>query len=251
MKKIALAISGLDPSGGAGLLLDARVFADHDVYATGVVSVLTEQSPSGLMSTLPVAPDFLERQLRRLLSEVPVLAIKIGALGSVEVAQAVAAVLGTTPVPVVLDPVLNASSGAPLIEDVSGVDLLLPFATLVTPNIPEAQALTGVTIEDSASMIDAAMMLLERGPQAVLIKGGHLLGDPVDLYYDGEQTVETSSPRIPGDPVRGTGCALSSAIAAWLCHGHKPLAATGLAQAYVREKIRMARPVGAGKRIMP
>jgi hydroxymethylpyrimidine/phosphomethylpyrimidine kinase len=229
-----LVIAGLDPSGGAGLIADVRTLAEHGVGALGVVTALTEQGHDGVRATNPVDADLVGRQVRAALDGEPVDAVKIGMLGRAATARAVAAALAAAaPVPVVLDPILRASSGAVLLadDDTGGaraaLAALLPLVTLVTPNAVEAARLCDAA--PPATLVEAAALaaaLRARGARAVLLKGGHLPeaaapGEVVDLLDDGRGApVLLRGPRQEG--AHGTGCALASAVAAGLAIG-RPL----------------------------
>ncbi|HJZ85306.1 MAG TPA: bifunctional hydroxymethylpyrimidine kinase/phosphomethylpyrimidine kinase [Polyangia bacterium] len=241
LRPVVLVISGLDPTGGAGLLLDVRVLAEHDVYAAGVVSALTDQDTSGVYSVGTVPPAVVEQQIQRVLADLKVAAVKIGMLGSTQVAAAVARALAATQAPLVLDPVLRATGGgAALLDDPAALDPLIRRATLVTPNLDEANSFGGPA------------GLRARGARAVLVKGGHRTGGDqiVDRFIDGKHVVESAFPRIPGGEVHGTGCALASSIAAHLARGARLAEAVALAQAYVRDKIAGAQKLGRGSRII-
>src|SRR5262245_48714331 len=239
-RPVVLAISGLDPSGGAGLLLDARVLGEHDVYPAGVATALTDQDSNAVYSIGTVPPAVVEQQIRRVLADLPVAAIKIGMLGKAPIADAVARALEGTRISVVLDPILKSSGGSlRLLDEPTALDPLLRRARIVTPNTDEAAALGGPTA------------LFARGVQALLIKGGDRPGELViDRFLDGKHVVETAAPRIAGGPVHGTGCALSSSIAAHLSRGTTLADAVALAQAYVRGKIQESQRLGHGQRLI-
>src|SRR5215467_817180 len=167
-RPVVLAISGLDPSGGAGLLLDVRVLAEHDVYPAGVATALTDQDSTSVYSIGTVPPTVVEQQIRRVLADFPVAAIKIGMLGTASIVSAVAHALEGTPVSVVLDPILKSSGGGVrLLDDPAALDPLLRRARIVTPNADEVAALGGPTA------------MFARGAQALLVKGGDRPGELV------------------------------------------------------------------------
>ena len=239
----ALAIAGSDPSGGAGLQADLRAFAAVGVAGWSAVSALTVQNTHGVQAVHPVPADQLRAQLAAVLADVAPGAVKIGMLGGAEQVAAVAEKLAGRGLTVVLDPVLASSGGVPLL-DAAGRELLLarllPLCTLVTPNLDEAAALTGET--DPAR---AARALLARGAGAVLIKGGHAPGAPVDQLYHADGTVETfAGERVVTPHTHGTGCALSAAVAAHLTRGVDLPAAVAAAKALLTDGLR--RPVVAG-----
>lgn len=225
--RVALTIAGSDPSGGAGIQADLATFAGLSTYGTAVLTGLTAQSTHGVTGIHPVPAAFVTQQLDTLLDDVTVHAAKTGMLGSVDVVRAVVAVLSRRPVgPLVVDPVMVATSGDQLIDD-DAVDAvrtaLLPIADLVTPNVPEAARLLHVeparTVDD---LRDQAEALLALGPGAALVKGGHLareLGEGVDVLavreQDGTTSVHVSRrPLVATSNTHGTGCTLSAALAA-------------------------------------
>jgi hydroxymethylpyrimidine/phosphomethylpyrimidine kinase len=237
---VALVIAGLDPSGGAGLLLDTRVMTEQGVYAAGVVTALTEQDTRSVHAVKPVDDVLVAHQIGRVASDLKVAAVKIGMLGSAKVARAVLSGLAGVRAPIVLDPILRSSSGVALLDDPAALDPLIARATLVTPNVEEAQQLGGVE------------GLARRGAKAVLWKGGHGTGDVVvDRLVDEHGEQEFSGPRVPGgEDVHGTGCALASAIAAQLARGVNLREACRIATNFVRAKIAAAQPLGRGARVI-
>ncbi|MCZ2858850.1 bifunctional hydroxymethylpyrimidine kinase/phosphomethylpyrimidine kinase [Blastococcus sp. VKM Ac-2987] len=220
MTPTALTVAGSDPSGGAGIQADLKTFSALGAYGTAVLTALTAQNTHGVTGIHPVPAGFVGEQLRTLLDDVEVHATKLGMLGSAAVVREVAAVLAERrPGPVVCDPVMVATSGDRLIDDdaVAAVRTdLLPVADLVTPNVPEAAALLGTApAGDVDGMHAQARALLELGPGAVLIKGGHLGGEEsVDVLATAAGTAVTRRPRVRTAATHGTGCTLSSAIAA-------------------------------------
>ncbi|KGH48435.1 hydroxymethylpyrimidine kinase [Modestobacter caceresii] len=217
---VALTVAGSDPSGGAGIQADLKTFSALGVYGTAVLTALTAQNTRGVTGVHPVPADFVGAQLATLLDDVTVHATKLGMLGTADVVRTVAAALADRPGgPVVCDPVMVATSGDRLIS-VEAVDAvrtdLLPVTDLLTPNVPEAAALLDVapatTVEELAPQ---ARALLEMGPAAVLLKGGHLGGDEsVDVLATAAGVLETRRPRVATTSTHGTGCTLSSALAA-------------------------------------
>ena len=238
-----LVIAGTDSSGGAGLSRDLRVLADHKVHAIPVVTAVTAQTNASVHGIWTVPPAIIRQQLRTALDTVSFGAVKIGMLGSRDTVETIAAgIPAREEVPIVLDPVLAASSGGELL-DTAGAEalraLLLPKVTLLTPNIPEAAALLSErAATDEHTLIKQAERLLRTGPRAVLIKGGHATGpECADLLvtYDGE-IVRLTLARS-ATTARGTGCALSSAIAAGLARGLALADACRLAKRYVVEEL--------------
>ncbi|HZP41672.1 MAG TPA: bifunctional hydroxymethylpyrimidine kinase/phosphomethylpyrimidine kinase [Candidatus Binatia bacterium] len=248
---VALTIAGSDPSGGAGLQADLKTFAALDVWGAAVVAALTAQNTCGVRACADVAPAFVGAQLDAVLDDLPVAAVKTGMLARAAVVDVVAEGLGARRprLPLVVDPVLVATSGDALAEPALAARLaerLLPLATVVTPNLAEAEALTGLRATTPAAMRDAARALVDRGARAALVTGGHLAGDPCDVLFDGAAFHDLVAPRIPLAPTHGTGCTLSAAIAAGLARGLDLLAAVAEAKAFVGRALAAATPVGRG-----
>jgi hydroxymethylpyrimidine kinase/phosphomethylpyrimidine kinase len=223
-----LLCSGLDPSGGAGLLLDARIAVEVGARPLGVITAHTVQSSAGVTAVQPMDPEVLEAQLSLLLGDVEVAAVKLGMLGSQAVAEVVGEALARVAGPVVWDPVLAPSRGRVAMYDGSvaaAFTALRPSLTLLTPNAMEAGLLSGLEVRTIADALAAALRLRDLADCAVLVKGGHLLdgsdAQSVDLLlpHHGEP-VQLAGPRLPGgEHVHGTGCALASSIAARLALG--------------------------------
>ncbi len=219
----ALTIAGSDPSGGAGLQADIAVLTRHGVRAAAVPTLLTVQTRRQVRSVAPIDPGLVDAQLAAVLEDGPIAAAKCGALGSAGIVQIIAARLAATTFPLVVDPVLVSSSGAPLLDD-DGVrvlvERLVPRATLLTPNAIEAARLTGLEVRDRDDASRAGRALLALGPRAVLVKGGHLAGEEraVDVLVDARGEVAIEGPRGKAS-AHGTGCALSASIAARLARG--------------------------------
>ncbi len=245
-----LVISGLDPSGGAGFLVDARVAEREGLRTVGVVSALTEQTTMGVRAVHSPGAELISAQLGALLSDVQVVAGKIGLLADEECVAAIADPLALTGAPVVWDPILfSGGGGTPLYHgDVRrAFEILADHIALVTPNLVEAEALVGFEVDSVAAMRRAAQTVAERGV-ACLVTGGHLAGDRlVDvLCAPGGAPVELTAERLPdGENVHGTGCALSTAIACRLARGDSLEAACAGGGAFVRSCL--AHPVRAGR----
>ncbi|MEP6801035.1 MAG: bifunctional hydroxymethylpyrimidine kinase/phosphomethylpyrimidine kinase [Acidobacteriota bacterium] len=242
---VALTIAASDSGGGAGIQADLAAFAAHGVYGISVVTAGTAQNTRGILGVEPFSPRFLSQQMDAVIPDFRPLAVKIGALVDAKRLRAVVAGLCRHSLSnVVLDPVLAAKDGTPLL-DPAAVPLLrralLPLCDLVTPNIPEAETLTGILIRNESDRRLAAGILADAGPRAVLIKGGHARGSTVtDLLFDGRRFLEFEHPRLSSRARHGTGCTLSAAIAANLALG-KPLDAS------VRDAIRyLERAIEAG-----
>jgi hydroxymethylpyrimidine kinase/phosphomethylpyrimidine kinase len=246
-----LVCSGLDPSGGAGFIADTRVIAELGGRPCGVVTALTVQNTTGVSGSHPCDPEIIGHELAFLLTDVEVKAVKIGMLGSLDIARAIADALQLSAARVVWDPVLLASRGdTPLLEASYGdvMHVLKPHLTLVTPNKRELLMLTGLPTDSLATAEVAAYELAKRLATAVLLKGGHFDGDDsVDvLVQPGGQRDELRGARVQGgEHVHGTGCALSSAIATHFAHGRDLVEACTLAKQYVANLI--AHPMQPGR----
>jgi hydroxymethylpyrimidine/phosphomethylpyrimidine kinase len=235
--KTALSIAATDPTAGAGAAADLKTFGAFGVYGYVAVTAVTVQSRGAVLDMRPVPADVVEAQIRAVGR---VDALKVGVVATAENARAVAAAIRGLGVPVVLDPVLSSSGGVPLLGPGGREALLgelLPACTLVTPNLAEASALTGEPVRTRADMERAAARLSALGPGAVLVKGGHLQGDPADLLWSAGRARWLEGERIAVD-LHGSGCALSSAIAAGLALGRDLADAVGAARAYVTELLR-------------
>jgi hydroxymethylpyrimidine/phosphomethylpyrimidine kinase len=246
--RTALTIAGSDPTGGAGLQADLKVFKTFDVCGLSVVSAVTAQNTEGVNSVFPVDKKAFEKQLRVLLQDIRPHALKTGMLYSEWAVQTVGEQLKEFSLTnLVIDPVTVSSSGISLAD--SGTldsirEMLFPLARVITPNIYEASVLTGVKIEGRKSMEDAAMALKEMGPGVVVITGGHLDETALDLYYDGGfQSIEDK--KIPGE-FHGTGCAFSAAVTALLALDFSPSESVRRAKEFVGNAIRKASHPGRG-----
>ena len=253
MTPIALTIAGSNSSGGAGIQADLKTFSALGVYGASAITALTAQNTQGVEAVLVVPPDFVARQIKVVAKDLKVGAVKIGMLATSEVIEAVAEALETLPgVPVVLDPVMVAASGDILLDEDAIATLrtvLLPRATLITPNLPEAaKLLDSDQAKDERAMSDQAAALRRLGAKAVLVKGGHAAGaEAVDLLLDGEGELRLAAPRVATGNTHGTGCTLSSAIAAELAKGASLRDAVARAKAYVTAAIAAADQLGIGE----
>jgi hydroxymethylpyrimidine/phosphomethylpyrimidine kinase len=246
---VALTIAGSDPSGGAGIQADLKTFHQFGVYGEAVITLLTVQNTVGVTRVECMAPDLVAEQIRAVIADIPPAAAKTGALGNREITEAVAALAADFRFPIIVDPVLISKHGAQLLTS-DAIEILktrlLPQAFLVTPNLEEAAVLAGLEVRDVDSMRVAARKISGFGPQAVLIKGGHLAGDAVDvLLYQGEWT-EFTAPRVETRHTHGTGCTYSAAITASLAAGHQLPAAIRIAKRYITEAIRTNPGLGRG-----
>lgn len=247
-----VSIAGVDPSGGAGVLADIKVFSALGAYGCGVIAALTAQNTRQVTGIEPVSPDFLRLQIDTLFGDVRIDAVKIGMLGTADLVQVVAdAMRRHRPRFVVLDPVMVAKSGDRLLRSDAVAALresLLPLATVVTPNLPEAGDLLGREIDDDpANMRAAARELRQLGPAYALVKGGHGQGATlVDVLDDGETVLELPAARVPTRNTHGTGCTFSSAIAALLPQRPTVADAVRDAHAYVAGAIRASDRLSVG-----
>jgi len=250
---VVLTIAGFDPSSGAGVTADIKTMAAHGCYGVACITALTVQSTAGVREVEPVSPDLVTRTLHELISDIEVAAIHIGMLGSGRVVKAVADFLADRrPANVVLDPILKSSSGANLL-DAPGARLLaqklLPLSTVVTPNVDEASALTGLAVGNLDQMRAAAHKLHELGSAAVVITGGHLEKAIDLLSFTSKRGVEQEvfkSARLRSNSTHGTGCAFATSVACHLALGRGLPEAVLLAKAYVAATITNAHPLGHG-----
>lgn len=266
LRKAVLCVAGLDPSGGAGLAQDLRVVREQCLHPAGVCAAVTAQSPSGVTWQLPVPAEGLRAQILAVLEALPVAAVKVGMLGRAEAAPALCEALWERPdLPVVWDPVLQASAGGSLLAgDLAALAPLRARATLVTPNLPELAALIGEARPratprngpsgdgawDPDGMERGARALLAQGSPAVLVTGGHLPGGPVDVLVTSAGAERFEGTRIgPGD-VRGTGCALSTAIACRLALGDDLREAVIRARADLRRRLSESYDLGGADRYL-
>ncbi len=244
MTPIALSIAGSDPSGGAGIQADLKTFHQFGVYGEAVVTLLTVQNTVGVRRVEIMTPSLVIEQLRAVLEDVPPGAAKTGALGNVAVARAVAEAAGRFAFPLVVDPVMISKHGAPLIAQEAQQVLLtelVPRAFLVTPNIPEAESLTG-----SADPRVAAERLMRAGARNVLVKGGHASGPATDVLLTADGFVEFTGERYDTPHTHGTGCTYSAAITACLARGLTLSEAVGRAKRFIAEAIRTNPGLGHG-----
>jgi hydroxymethylpyrimidine/phosphomethylpyrimidine kinase len=253
MTAIALTIAGSDSSGGAGIQADLKTFAALGVYGASAITALTAQNTQGVEAVHAVPPDFILKQIEAVARDLDVGAVKIGMLATRGLIEAVAEGLECFPgVPVVLDPVMVAASGDPLL-DADAVDtlriVLVPRASLITPNLPEAAKLLGENQAGNEREMQAQAGSLKRlGAKAVLIKGGHGEGEEaVDILIDAEGALRLEAPRVKTANTHGTGCTLSSAIAAELAKGATLREAVVAAKAYVTAAIKAADQLRIGK----
>jgi hydroxymethylpyrimidine/phosphomethylpyrimidine kinase len=244
-----LAIAGSDSAGGAGIQADLKTMLALGVHGMSVVCAVTAQNSVGVQGYWEVPPDVVRAQLTSVLSDIAVHAVKTGMLASATIVETVSAMLAGVPAPVVVDPVAVSKHGDSLLSagTLEAVRAqLLPLATVLTPNLLEAELLTGSEISDEAGMRKAAVALSSLGPRWILVKGGHLPGNPVDLLFDGSEMIRFPGQRIASRHTHGTGCTLASAIASFLAQGMVVPAAVAAARDYVTGAIGAGFPLGAG-----
>ena len=247
----ALTIAGSDSSGGAGIQADLKTFAALGVYGTSAITAITAQNTVGVIEMLPLSADLVTAQIEAVAGDITLHATKTGMLATAAIVEAVAAAIKELELPlVVVDPVMISKSGARLLDD-DGIQMLraelLPRCVVVTPNIPEAEVLSGRRIGSIEHARAAAHDIHQIGGSAVVITGGHGDGDEiVDLLFDGGMFTELRTARIDTRNTHGTGCTFASAVAAHLALGHSIVDAVVAAQAYVLGAIQHALPLGRG-----
>jgi hydroxymethylpyrimidine/phosphomethylpyrimidine kinase len=246
----ALTVAGSDSGGGAGIQADLKTFTAFQVFGMSVITAVTAQNSLGVQGVENLPPAFVGQQLRSVLTDFGADAAKCGMLSTAAIIEAVAEVLAEHPIEdLVVDPVMVAKSGDPLLcPDARHalVTRILPLALVVTPNLPEAEVLAGIPVQTRTDMEEAARRIHALGPRHVIVKGGHLKDDAVDLLWDGRSFTAFSAPRIDSPNTHGTGCTFSAGIAAGLARG-RPLAdAVTDAKAYVMRAIREGFQVGHG-----
>jgi len=244
---VALTIAGSDPSGGAGIQADLKTFHQLKVFGTAAITLVTVQNTTRMSRVETLDPSLVSEQIDAVLEDLPPLAAKTGALGTAAIIEAVAAC--GLKCPLVVDPVMIGKHGAPLM-DLAGREalrrLLLPQAALITPNLPEAAELAGIPVEDFDQMREAAVRIARFGARSVLIKGGHLQGDAVDLLFLDGKFTELRAARIDTLHTHGTGCTYSAAITAFLARGFPMVEAVTRAKRFIDDAIRTNPGLGAG-----
>ena len=249
MKK-ALTIAGSDCSGGAGIQADLKTFAAHGIYGMSVIVSVVAENTLHVLGAQNIAPEMIEKQSDSVLTDIGTDAVKIGMLPDSACVEAVARELREyRPQNVVADPVMAAKDGCALMRPealTALIEDILPLTDLLTPNIPEAEAITGAGIASLADMERAAEQIAGLGPKAVLVKGGHSLGDAVDVLFDGREFRYYRAERIRTKNTHGTGCTYSSAIASGLALGLPLPEAVARAKEYITTAIRHALAIGKG-----
>jgi hydroxymethylpyrimidine/phosphomethylpyrimidine kinase len=248
--KNLLTIAGSDCSGGAGIQADLKTFAALGGFGMSVITAVTVQNTREVRDAQDIRPDVIAGQIAAVFEDIRVDGVKIGMLSRTQTILTVADALARhQPAPVVLDPVMVSKSGYHLLSQ-DAVDTLVqqlfPLASMITPNIPEAELLTGLTIRTTADMRQTAQRLHDMGAAHVLIKGGHLTAEATDILFDGSTAHEFPGKRISTPHTHGTGCTLSSAITAFLADAHPPAQAVARAKKYVTECIANAPGIGKG-----
>jgi hydroxymethylpyrimidine/phosphomethylpyrimidine kinase len=248
--RTALTIAGSDSGGGAGIQADLRTFTAFGVHGTSAITAVTAQNTLGVTAVLALPPDMVVAQIDAVIEDLGAHAVKLGMLANGAITGAVAEALVRHRVsPVVLDPVMVAKGGARLLDEEAVAIMrsrLFGLSTVVTANVPEAEALTGLPVTDLASARRAAIAIVEAGAQAAIVKGGHLSGDAIDVLFDGTSLTEFASPRAVTTHTHGTGCTFAAAIAANLALGATLVDAVGVAKAYVTRAIERAPGLGHG-----
>jgi hydroxymethylpyrimidine/phosphomethylpyrimidine kinase len=246
----ALTIAGSDSGGGAGIQADLKTFSAYRVFGMSVVTAVTAQNSVGVQAVENLPPSFVSRQLESVLSDFGADAAKCGMLSTAPIIEAVGGTLRERPIEkLVVDPVMVAKSGDALLRPDARqalVERILPLALVVTPNLPEAAVLADMRVETRSEMEEAARRIRAQGPRYVLVKGGHLEGDALDLLWNGREFTTFVAPRIESTNTHGTGCTLSAAITAALSRGQALADAIRDAKAYVTRAIREGFALGRG-----
>lgn len=249
MKKL-LTIAGSDSCGGAGIQADLKTFSAHQVFGMSVITAVTAQNTQGVFAVQDISPEIIQKQIEVIFDDIVVDAIKVGMVSRTETIKTIAETLGRFSIDnLVIDPVMVSKSGYHLLQPEAKealIKYLLPMATVVTPNLPEAEVITGLSLCSLDDMLRAALQIYSMGPKYVLVKGGHLEGAAVDILYDGKDFTYFNSPRIPTKNTHGTGCTLSSAIAANLGKGLSVPEAIEKAKKYITIAIENSFSIGKG-----
>ena len=250
MVTAALTIAGSDSGGGAGIQADLKTFAALGVYGTSAVTAITAQNTCGVDAVQAVDADVVASQIRTVASDIPIAAAKTGMLFSSHIIRAVAAAVRSAGLPyLVVDPVMVATSGDRLLQpeaEASLKDEVIPLATVVTPNLAEAEVLTGFKVHTLDDMRSAAEELVANGAAAVVVKGGHAMTKATDVFYDGRRMELLESVVVDTTSTHGTGCTFSAAICAYLARGTDLLEAVRRAKGYLTGALQNAYPIGQG-----
>ena len=248
--KNVLTIAGSDTCGGAGIQADLKAFSAQGTYGMSVITAVTVQNTQGVFGCQDITPDIIKGQIDAIFTDINVSAVKVGMVSQIETIHAIADKLEQYQAKnVVVDPVMISKSGFDLMQPDAKETLikrLIPLAYVVTPNLPEAEVITGMKIDNLEGMEKAAREIYKMGAKNVLIKGGHLENDATDLLFDGEKIIALKSDRIPTKNTHGTGCTLSSAIAANLAKGKSVEEAVRISKNYITVAIEHALDIGKG-----
>lgn len=248
--KHLLTIAGSDSSGGAGIQADLKTFAAHGTFGMSVITAVTAQNTCGVTKVQDIDCEIVQAQIEAVFDDIRVDAVKIGMVSRPEIIETIAdSLLKYKPEIIVVDPVMISKSGYPLLAPEACETLikrLLPLATLLTPNLPETEAITGMKVKNKADMLLAAEKIIALGVKAVLVKGGHLEDQADDLLFDGKQEIWFSGKRIATKNTHGTGCTLSSSLAANLAKGINLADAVAASKQYVTEAIAHSLAIGSG-----
>ncbi len=258
LEKVALTIAGSDSGGGAGVQIDLKTFNAIGVFGASVITSLTAQNTLGVQGIYDSTPDFVREQLESVFSDLNVVFAKTGMLSSSDIVKVVSErlkkELSKNLRGVVVDPVMRSKHGAPLLKDEAietVIKSLIPIAFVVTPNIPEAELLTGIEIKNLDDMKKAAMEIHKVGAEVVVVKGGHLEGDyAIDVVYDGNTFVVFKEKKFVKEDVHGTGCCFSAAITAYLTKGESTIDAIRKAKKFISKAIRNGVYIGKGFRVL-
>lgn len=249
MKKV-LTIAGSDSCGGAGIQADLKTFAAHGVYGMSVITAVTAQNTQGVLAVQDIDSEIIARQIEAVFTDIEVSAVKIGMVSLSRSINVIAGMLEKYRAPnIVVDPVMVSKSGYDLLRPKAKTALinsLLPLAVIVTPNLFETEAITGTAVKTPEDMKQAAIAIHRMGPKNVLIKGGHLREEAVDVLFDGRDFKYFTGPRIDTKNTHGTGCTLSSAIAANLAKGLPLEEAVAKAKEYITTAIEHSLSIGSG-----
>jgi hydroxymethylpyrimidine/phosphomethylpyrimidine kinase len=250
----ALTIAGSDSSGGAGIQADLKTMSAFGVFGTTAITAITAQNTLGVSDSLYISPDLVAGQIDAVMEDIGADAAKTGMLGTAAVIEVVAERVTRHGIHnLVVDPVMIATSGAPLIQDEAVAalkEILLPRAYVVTPNVPEAQVLSGIGIDSPERMQEAAVAIHALGVANVLVKAGHIEGHATDVLFDGETITRFTAERVQGGKIHGTGCTLSAAIASALALGYELIDAIAAAKSFTTRGIAEALPMGKGSALV-
>lgn len=249
MKKV-LSIAGSDCSGGAGIQADLKTFSAHGVFGMSVIVSVVAENTSRVIDIQDVTPDMIKKQIDAVFEDIEIDAVKVGMLSTPQCMRAVAEkLMEYKPANVVIDPVMYAKNGCPLMEPTAVdtlIKVIIPFADILTPNIPEAEKIAGMRISSVADMEAAAKKICAMGCKSIVVKGGHATGSALDILFDGENFYHFETSRIATKNTHGTGCTFSSAIASQLANGLSVNEAVQKAKSYVTTAIEHSLAIGKG-----